>query len=77
MNKGTNNDIKLIQYSEKCYVLTGPGTKAIKHNLKKLKLKWNSHLKTKDGTGQRFGGWLVFPDRVDEIKELFNLTVSC
>lgn len=73
----TTNDIKLIQYSDKCFVLTGPGTKEIRHDLKKLKLRWNNHLKTKDGTGQRFGGWLVSLKKVDEIKALFNLTVSC
>lgn len=77
MNTETTQEIKLIRYSEKCFVLTGPGTKPIKHRLKKeLKLRWNSHLKSKDGTGIRFGGWLIFPDRVDEIKELFNLTVT-
>jgi len=72
----TNNQIELIKYSEKCYVLTGPGTKEKRHLLKGLKLKWNRNLKTKDGTGQKFGGWLVSINKVDQIKELFNLTVS-
>lgn len=72
----TNKDIKLIQYSPKCYVLTGPGTKEIKSDLKKLKLRWNGHLKTKDGTGAKFGGWLISLKKVEEIKTLFNINVS-
>jgi len=58
--------MKIIDYTEKSFVLVGEDTKEIKDKLKLNGGKWNPNLKNKDGT--IFKGW-IFPKTKREVIE--------
>lgn len=60
----TPTDIELIQYSDRCYVLKGEGTKLISEELRTAGFKYNRFLKCG-------AGWLVPSKRLDEIKQRY------
>jgi hypothetical protein len=67
--KYENEDVELIQYSEKSYALFGEGTKAIKDELKALGCKFNPFLKDPK-TGAKRAGWIFPIGKLEQVKDL-------
>ena len=61
----------MIDYSERSFVLTGEGTRAIKDELKRKGGRWNSHL-SHQSKGGKFGGWIFPATKRDEVMQLLN-----
>jgi len=71
VEKPTDQEIELVQYSDRSYALFGEGTKEIKDELKNLGCRYNKFL-TDPKTGQKRPGWIFSISKLDKIKDLIN-----
>lgn len=65
------NKVEIIKYSEKSFVVSGEGTKAIKHILKGAGGKWNSRL-VNPITHRTLMGWIFAKSRETTVLALLS-----
>lgn len=65
-----SNSIFIEKYTDKSFIVKGDTTK-FKENIKNMGGKWNSRLTDKN-TGEKFGAWLFWLDKYDEIQNWIN-----
>lgn len=65
--KTSFDDIKIVSYSEKCFVVCGE-TRTYRESLRVLGGKWNSSLTNKE-TGEKFGGWIFPATKLSQVKQ--------
>jgi len=65
-----SGSIYIEEYSAKSFVVRGE-TRQYRDSLKAMGGKWNSRLTDKE-TGENFGAWLFWADKLEEVQEWLN-----
>lgn len=64
-------NLNLLNYSAKCVVVYGSGTKDHKEALKQMGGKWNGNLTHPQG-GFKFGGWIYSMKQIEAVTAYVN-----
>jgi len=64
------SSIKILDYSDKSFVVSGEDTKLIKENLRNIGGKWSSNLK--DENGNKYGAWVFSIKKKEEVENVLN-----